>query len=184
MANTQKKNYPQIQTPIGEMEYPWLTKTDTRFSNGQPGKYKLNLICDLGDPATQACMEAIDEFVGGGKPPYEVDEDNAKVKFKAKSGEEYPPKLFDSKGKRLDPKTTTIWGGSMGRLKARINVYEGFGGGVNLRLNAVQVTELVEGGSGFDEVEGGYSNNEAAYTGEPEVQPEVNESDLEGADFN
>ena len=185
MTKQVKKNFPMIQTPIGEMEYPWLTKTDDKFSNGQPGQYKLNLVCDLGDPEVQAVIDIIDEHLDGGKPPYDIDEDNGKIKFRAKSGAEYPPKLFDSKGKRLDPKTTSIWGGSMGRMKARINVYDAFGGGVNLRLNAVQVTELVEVGGGFDAVEGGYESSEESFDSTtPQEDTTVTEGDLESADFN
>lgn len=72
----------------------------------------------------------------------------------ATSGEKYQPAIFDAK---LNKVPVVIGGGSKIKLDVSVNYYEGFGGGINLYLNGVQVLELVEGGKGksaFTEDEG------------------------------
>jgi hypothetical protein len=76
--------------------------------------------------------------------------------LKATSGEKFRPAVFDGKNNKLPP-SVIIGGGSVLRLDVTPNYYEGFGGGVNLYMNAVQLLKLVEGGehkSSFEETEG------------------------------
>jgi hypothetical protein len=76
--------------------------------------------------------------------------------LQATSGEKYRPPAFDAKNNKLPP-SVTIGGGSKIRLDVTVNYYDGFGGGINLYMNAVQVIELVEGGqfqNNFGEEEG------------------------------
>jgi hypothetical protein len=74
----------------------------------------------------------------------------------AASGEEFRPALFDAKVQTM-PLTVVVGGGSKVKLDVSVNYYEGFGGGINLYLNGVQVLDLKEGGRGksaFTEDEG------------------------------
>lgn len=59
------------------------------------------------------------------------------------------PALFDSRGKALGTKAPDIWGGSEGKVSIEASPYfiPGSGAaGVSLRLKAVQVIKLVQGG--------------------------------------
>lgn len=77
------------------------------------------------------------------------------------------PKLFDAKGKPL-PESVQIWGGSTIKVAGRYNPFAtAIGVGLSLRLEAVQVIELVTAGSGgnagsygFGEEDGYESNDE------------------------
>lgn len=71
---------------------------------------------------------------------------------------DYKPPVFDAKNRKL-PARVVVGGGTKGRIEVTLNPFDGFGGGINLYINAVQVVDLVEktfGKSNFDEVEDGY----------------------------
>jgi hypothetical protein len=79
------------------------------------------------------------------------------------------PTLFDSKGKPLPANAPPIWGGSQLKVAAEVCPYYNAKDnvvGITLRLNAVQVIELVSGQGrtasafGFGEEEGGYTAEE------------------------
>ena len=185
-----KNNYVKIVSPEGISQYAWLTQPDTKFDTD--GHYKVNLIVpiDKAQPLIKqinAEMEAslkIAKEKNKGKtiklanPPYEEEMDEKNVptgniifKFKrkaqiiAKDGKVIPFKvaLFDSSGKPLID--TNVWSGS--EMKVSAELVHWFtamaGAGVSLRLRAVQITKLVEGGSGnaecygFNNVKGGYT---------------------------
>lgn len=204
-----KNNYVKIVSPEGISQYAWLTQPDTKFDTD--GHYKVNLIVptDKAQPLIKqinAEMEAslkIAKEKNKGKaiklanPPYEEEMDEKNVptgniifKFKrkaqiiAKDGKVIPFKvaLFDSSGKPLVD--TNVWSGS--EMKVSAELVHWFtamaGAGVSLRLRAVQITKLVEGGSGnaegygFNNVEGGYTAPESANTNV--VQEEKAEADF------
>lgn len=90
------------------------------------------------------------------------------VRKKDKSPWSQKPSVFDSKGKRLD-KVPEIWGGSEGRVSVEASPYfiPGTGAaGVSLRMKAVQLLKLVQGGSrdasgfGFVPEEDGFDASE------------------------
>lgn len=203
-----KNNYVKIVSPEGISQYAWLTKPDTKYS--PDGHYKVNLIVpfDEAQPLIKqinAEMEASlklakeqnkGKAIKRANPPYEeeMDEKNAPTgnvifKFKrkaqiiAKDGKVIPFKvaLFDSSGKPLVD--TNVWSGS--EMKVSAELVHWFtamaGAGVSLRLRAVQITKLVEGGSGnaegygFDNVEGGYTA--------PEITSDVVQEEKAEADF-
>ena len=175
-------------TPKGIAQYPWLSKPDTKFD--EEGQYKVNLILSQEDakPLIQQINESFAQNLkeetkkNKGKdiktanPPYsdELDDDgkptgNIIIKFKSKAI--YPPAIFDAQGNVM--KDSNIWGGSEIRVNGSIAPYYVplIGAGVSLRLRAVQVIEYVEGGTGsadrfgFEEVEGGFVQEEPASAG-------------------
>lgn len=93
------------------------------------------------------------------------------------------PNIFDAKGQPMDGKK--VWGGSVGIVAFEVGepyYTTAAGAGISLRLNAVQVIELVSGGQraasdyGFDEEDG--------YTDEGSVLPEETGTEGDGsADF-
>ena len=88
-----------------------------------------------------------------------------KAKVTTKSGESFDnkPAIFDAKGNPLT--NINIWGGTQMKVSAELIPYytNMVGAGVSLRLRAVQILKLVEGGtdsSGFGfEKEDGYEHH-------------------------
>ena len=163
-------------TPKGIAAYPWLSKPDTKFS--ETGDYKVNLVLTK-EKALPILKQINDVFLANleeetkkakGKevkkanPPFaeELDEEgkatgNIIIRFKSKA--EYKPSLFDSKANAIED--VNVWSGSEIKVNGSIAPYYTslIGAGVSLRLRAVQIINLVEGGRsasgyGFEEQEG------------------------------
>jgi len=194
-----KNSYVKIVSPEGVSKYAWLTQPDTKFD--KDGHYKVNLV--ISTENAQSLMKQIDDEMkksleiakekNKGKAikmasaPYEnelvegKETGNIEFKFKRKAqviaadGKVIPFKvaIFDSAGKPM--MNGNVWSGSKMKVSAElIPWYTAMAGaGVSLRLRAVQITELVEGGAGsaegygFDKVEGGF------VAPETEVEDEV-----------
>ncbi len=188
----------KIVSPVGVSQYAWLTTPDTRFD--EIGHYKTNLIvsakesrsliqqidAEIKKSVTLAKEKAKGKAIKQANSPYEDEmidgkaSGNVVFKFKtkakiiAKDGKVIPNRvaLFDSKGKPMID--ANIWSGSEMKVSAELIPYftAVAGAGVSMRLRAVQVTKLVEGGSsnakgyGFGDVKDGYE------------QPEVKEEDV------
>lgn len=184
-----KNNYAKVVTPVGVSQYAWLTQPDTRFD--KDGHYKTNLVIKtdeaneliktidraIQDSVTLAKEDAKGKKVKQAEPPYfaEVDDKgqetgNTIFKFKTKAqiiskdGRVIPNRvtIYDSKLKPMID--ANVWSGSEMKVAAELVPYHTSmaGAGVSMRLRAVQITKLVEGGSGnpkgygFDEVKDGY----------------------------
>tara|TARA_B100001996_G_scaffold201803_1_gene154497 strand:+ start:6863 stop:7477 length:615 start_codon:yes stop_codon:yes gene_type:complete len=182
-----KNNYTRIVTGVGVSQYAWLTSPDTRFD--EVGHYKTNLIlsgqeaedlkskidAEITKSVALAKEKAKGKNVKQSVTPYEDDTDDTgkatgktifKFKTKAqittKDGKLIPNRvaIFDAKGTPMID--TNIWSGSEMKVSAELVPYYTamVGAGVSMRLRAVQITKLVEGGNanakgyGFDEEEG------------------------------
>jgi hypothetical protein len=205
-----KNNNVKIVTPVGVSQYAWLTSPDTRFDSD--GHYKTNLILGA-DEAKSLMKSIDDEMkeslalakekakgkkVKEGNPPYEMETDddgqetgNVIFKFKTKAqiiskdGKVIPNRvaLFDSKGKPMTD--VNVWSGSEMKVSAElIKYYTAIAGaGVSLRLRAVQITKLVEGGNGnakgygFDDVKDGYEHTDDEVDNVPK-EAEAQETDF------
>ena len=197
-----KMNYAKIVTPVGVSQFCWLNVPDTKFD--ETGHYKTNLIVNAKEG--QAIVKSINEEVkkavtigaekSNGKEvkkanlPFEEEyvegkptgnlifKFQTKAKIMTKDGKVIPNKvaIFDSQGKPMTD--ISIWSGSEMKVSAELIPYftAMAGAGVSLRLRAVQITKLVEGGNansaghGFDKVEDGYVAPEVDKTFENEVQ--------------
>tara|TARA_R110000782_G_scaffold23078_1_gene60705 strand:- start:1887 stop:2501 length:615 start_codon:yes stop_codon:yes gene_type:complete len=197
-----KMNYAKIVTPVGVSQFCWLNVPDTKFD--ETGHYKTNLIVNAKEG--QAIVKSINEEVkkavtigaekANGKEvkkanlPFEEEyvegkptgnlifKFKTKAKIMTKDGKVIPNKvaIFDSQGKPMTD--ISIWSGSEMKVSAELIPYftAMAGAGVSLRLRAVQITKLVEGGNansaghGFDKVEDGYVAPEVDKTFENEVQ--------------
>jgi hypothetical protein len=73
----------------------------------------------------------------------EADQPTGRWYVTFKTGAKFRPGVFDRKGSPV-PESVLIGNGSKVRVNYTPAEYEGFGGGVALYLNAVQVVELVE----------------------------------------
>ena len=200
-----KNSYVKVVSPVGVSQYAWLTTPDTRFD--ETGHYKTNLILNSKDSQvlktqisaeikkslTLAKEKAKGKAIKQANSPYEdelVDgkpSGNVIFKFKTKAqiitkdGKVIPNRvaLFDSMGKPMID--ANVWSGSEMKVSAELIPYYTAmaGAGVSMRLRAVQVTKLVEGGSsnakgyGFDNVKDGYEQPEAVVAQEENVSQET-----------
>ena len=161
-------------TPAGIAQYPWLSTPDTKFS--ETGDYKVSLVLtkEAALPIIKQIKDVFMENVESetkknkGKeikkanPPFaeELDDEgkatgNIIIRFKSS----YKPSMFDSKANPMVD--VNVWSGSEIKVNGSIAPYHTalIGAGVSLRLRAVQVITLVEGGQsaggyGFEEQEG------------------------------
>ena len=200
-----KQTYNKIVTPIGVSQYCWLNTPDTKFDKENGGHFKTNLIIKGSEAQSiiksikdemKTSLEMAKQQSKGKEPktanlPFEEEylegkptgniifKFKAKAKINMKSGETIDIKIpvFDSKG---TPMKDQIWSGSEMKVSAdMIPYYTAMAGaGVSLRLKAVQVAKLVEGGKGagsqthgFEEIKDGYVAPEVDKTFENEVLP-------------
>ena len=202
-----KNNYTRIVSDVGVSQYAWLTSPDTRFD--EIGHYKTNLILsheqaqtlknkiddELQKSVALAKEKAAGKVVKIAATPYvdELDDEgnatgNTIFKFKTKAqittkdGKLIPNRvaIFDAKGKPMVD--ANIWSGSEMKVSAELIPYYTamVGAGVSLRLRAVQITKLVEGGN--SNAKGYGFNEEEGYQHEVENLAEA-ESNKEEADF-
>lgn len=156
-------------TPVGIAVYPKLNTVDVyqpvdkkgRPSGAEKRRYITRLALEQADLAKvqaflkQKAKELLPD-IDEPKLPIKKNKKDGSLTLEATSGEKYRPAVFDAKNNKIPP-SVIIGGGSKIRLDVSINGYDGFGGGINLYINAVQVLELVEGGqskSSFEEAEG------------------------------
>ena len=139
-------------TPKGTAKYPWLFKPDTRFD--EEGVYHMGLLVDPKNPEVAAFLAFLKKEGGGkGKLPFKREVDSELINVKFKSG--FPPTVVDA-AKNPVPPTTRIGNGSAVKVAYTVNHYKGFGGGINLYLQGVQLISLTEYQKdiGFTEEEG------------------------------
>lgn len=179
----------------GEFVYPHLNKPDVRFN--EAGEYKLTLkvpqkealsMVTLIDKELDACVAKVEKEKKGKKvklapKPYQIEDGFAFFKFKMKAtgvnrktkeSFSQKPALFDS-NKNPFPQSTSIWGGTKGKVAFNVKDYfvPALGAGITLQLIAVQIIDLVEGGG----KQGDLFDKEDGYTvQEKDVSSEVQAS--------
>lgn len=165
---------PRILLPAGIAVWPKLDVPDHYQpvdKKGRPnGEPKIRYLTDVSyDDKTLEKVRAqilkitqenyADELEDGEQPKltcFRKSKKTEEVTLQATSGAKFKPPVFDAKNQRV-PDDVVIGGGSKIRLDVTVNYYSGFGGGVNLYINAVQLLELKEssfGKSNFDEADG------------------------------
>lgn len=168
---TKKQKGPSISTPTGTAIWPKLNEPDTRFKEEGEYQVTLRLLKKEAAPLIEVIKQAHkaryqEELKNTGKPKLKVhdlpvaevdgDDEAIDLRFKApasgttREGKKWEKRimLFDSKGKPLGDEAPRIGGGSRIRVNAEVSPWfvPALGVGVTLRLNAVQVIELHEGG--------------------------------------
>jgi hypothetical protein len=165
-------------TPVGLARYPKLDEVDVfqpldkkgKPSGAEKRRYVTGIIfsdTDLAEVQAKLKAKAKELLPDCENPklPIKKDKKTGQLFLEATSGEKYRPAVFDAKNNKI-PGGLAIGGGTKMKLDVSINAYEGFGGGINLYMNAVQVLDLVEKGVGksnFGEEEGyAHENDEPA----------------------
>ena len=165
------RKYVTYITPPGTAVWPKLDKPDVyQPKKGDP---KIRYTCNMSfDEAVMERVKAdiwnlIQEHqmdIGENKnSPFKTDKKGNETLF-AFTGKDHKPLIVDSRNKKL-PDSVVVGGGSTIRLDITINPFDGFGGGVNFYINAVQVLNLVEKGAfgeaRFEQAEGGFQYEES-----------------------
>jgi hypothetical protein len=197
----------QAISPVGKALWATLNKPDTKYKEEGLYSVKLEITGDdaqklsafldtkLQESIAEAKKENVGKKIKEASAPYEWTNDNTIVvnfKMKAsgikKSGETWSrkPALFDAKGKPLVGEVMIGKGSLLAVAYEASPFYTSLiGAGVSLRLNAVQIIELVEftAGSGsnpgFGEHDGYEADEEVAtpFTAKAEDKP------ADGSDF-
>ncbi len=151
-------------SPEGVAAYAWLEKPDTRFDKN---KYTVTLVLPKGTKENDKFVKdirAAHADAGSGKdegPAKDGDkrkEDEFNGKWTVTFNTKKPPKQVDALKIEL-PEGQSAHSGDLIKIAFNPATYEGFGGGVTLYLNAVQIIDKRAKGAGandFDAVEGGY----------------------------
>jgi hypothetical protein len=164
-------------TPAGTAVFPHITEADTRGDFADK-KFKTSLALSEADlkkvKADVAAWAKTQKFkVKEPKFPFKIvkGKDGAEDREVLFAKQAWRPLVYDAKNLKLPDSALDnmrVGGGSTIRLGVEFYNYDK---GVSLRLRAVQIIELVQGGGGeadFGEAEGGYSfedNNEGGFGG-------------------
>ena len=151
----------RLLTPIGFAKWAHVHTPRAAFDEKEKPKYQIDVCFSSTDPAW--IVFAKDIMARLAELPAKIDRATGeKVKHRSpikrelnkddsptgrhcvsfKTGEQFKPNVFDKYGKPL-PESDLIGNESKVRVSYTPAPYEGFGGGVTLYLNAVQVLELV-----------------------------------------
>ena len=163
-------------SPIGEAKWAHVHQPKSAFKDPKTGvvkgdpKYEIDVVFEKGGGWSGLCQNIISQYKADNYPRYPqggkyIESDYGPIKTEVndqgettgrfyisfKTGEKFPPRVFDKYGQIISPEVL-IGNGSKVKVAYKENHYPGFGGGINLYLNAVQVVELVEysGGNATD----------------------------------
>ncbi len=147
MADKKEKHV----TPVGIAKWAHLNTPKPAFAGDKGAKYQIDVLFDPNDAEWKEWGAKIKQMLAdtkGKNSPFKQEkdqEDNPTGKWFVtfKTSEQFKPGLFDKYGKQIS-ETVLIGNGSKVRVNYNPREYEGFGGGLALYLNAVQVLELVE----------------------------------------
>lgn len=180
----------KLTTPLCKFQYPKLIEPETKFN--PEGVFKITGLIDAGDSdeiatALDELLNRHKESLKAQAPgqkfkladlPWAFEEiDGAavfvvKAKMKAsgidRDGRRWTsaPALFDAKGRPVKDRETLkgMWSGTTGRISFEAQPFyqAAIGAGVTLRLRAVQVISLIEGGGSAESF--GFNNEEIGWS--------------------
>jgi hypothetical protein len=114
------------------------------------------------DDFLKQCL--IDFDLEDGNLPWKKDRKTGELTLQATSDENHRPPVFDARNRKV-PGKIIIGGGSTIKLDVTVNPYTGFGGGINLYINSVQLLDLKQRDANrFEQTEG------FIYAGEDEAE--------------
>lgn len=190
-----------VTSPVAEFGYAYLRTPDTQFN--PEGDYKVDFYLDP-EKATEFCKMIESDpraVVKGKRSRVKATKVDGKIKFRSKQhalvkngkGEtfEVKPQVFhivDGKTEPYPEDAPPPFMGSTGEVEVEVVPYEGFGGGLTLRLRAVRLHEVVSGASGgsrsWSDVAEGYTSSsvERDTSDNAEVGDEEDEGDDDSLD--
>lgn len=140
--------------PVGEAVFPKLNEIDVYQPTDKKGKpsgaEKRRFITKM--KYDDENHRKIDEYLKkqlvkldleDGKLPWKpISKQDKTLTLEMTSGEDYPPPFVDAQGNEVPRSKVKIGGGSRLKVNVTVNGYTGFGGGINLYINWVQIIEL------------------------------------------
>jgi hypothetical protein len=144
MAAPKKDKRPMEVSPAGIVEYAWLNKPQPPHPKNPEGeaKYSVTLAMNVNDPKVKVWGAAVKALRPNSKNyPFHIDKETGNLLVKFSSV--YKPRIVDAKRNDV-PEGRYPSRGSTVKVAYVANEYDGFGGGVNLYLQGIQVIELVE----------------------------------------
>lgn len=176
-----------VTSPVAEFGYAHLRTPDTKFD--ADGAYKLDFFLSPED--AKAFCEVIEAdpraSVNGKKSKVKATKVDGLIKFRTKQkaivrnkkGEAFDvkPRLFyivDGQTAPYPEEKGAPFAGSKGEVEVEVVPFEGFGGGLSLRIRAVRLHEIVEGSSASST--GNWGEVAEGYTAGVSSAPERGES--------
>lgn len=180
-----KKDRFIVTTPIVELGYAYLRTPDTAF-NKDGGDYKADFFMSPAQAKEFCAMIENDAraLVKGKRSKMKFTKVNGQIRFKSKqhavittkrNGKEeqveMKPRMFhivDGKTVPYPDDAPTPFAGTKAELELEIVPFDGFGGGLSLRLRGLRLHEIVagatsSGSSAWGEVEDGYTSGTKDY---------------------
>ncbi len=176
-----------VITPLGTAKYCHITEPDDRFAKGnKKAQYKISVVFQKGKEDVEAFVETIrghEKAIDAQKERVGFDDDG---NYLIEMASNYQPKCRDSK-RKIIPTDRQIWAGSVVRCAVELRKYEGFGGGVSLRLKECQFKSIVPDGDGadygFDDMDDGYSVDDDASVDKSQSDDSSSFDESDSADF-
>lgn len=181
--------------PRGTLIWPKLNEVDVyqpTDKKGRPsGAVKRRFITNIEfddenhrkvDAYLRKCLKDFD--LEDAKLPWKKDKKTGKLSLQATSGEDYPPPFVDAKGNEIPRNKVKVGGGTIAKVGVTVNPYTGFGGGINLYINFIQILDLKVAKKFQVEAEEGFvydgSNDDAddADAGAPEAPSSTEDDDI------
>lgn len=180
-----------VTSPIAELGYGYLRTPDIKFN--KDGDYKQDFFLNAED--AKAFCERINKDPRAGKAKVKYTKVDGSFKFKTKqhatvkdkkTGEIYDmkPRLYyivDGKTVEYTEDKPAPWSGSKGEVEVEVVPFEGFGGGLTLRLRAIRLHEIVEGTTGGS---GDWADVSEGYTSGTKERAKVSDEDADENDFD
>lgn len=173
-----------VTTPIVELGYAYLRTPDTAFN--KEGDYKADFFMSP-EQAREFCTMIESDaraLVKGKRSKMKVTKVDGQIKFKSKQKAvivskkngteeriEMKPRMFhivDGKTVPYPEDAPAPFAGSKAELELEVVPFDGFGGGLSLRLRGLRLHEIVAGttaggGSTWGDVEEGYTSGTKVY---------------------
>jgi hypothetical protein len=187
----------KLTTPVCKFQYPKLIEPETKFN--PEGVYKVTAVLDAADATDIADqldqllnrhkeslkVQAPSQKFKLADLPYGYEDIDGKpcflikTKMKAKGidrdGRAWSsaPALFDAKGRAVKDRESLkgMWSGTVGKISFEACPFHqaAIGAGITLRLKAVQIISLIEGGGSAEGY--GFGEEEGWTAGEPSAVP-------------
>jgi len=137
-------------SPLGEAKWAHIHEPKPPYQGKGDPKFEIDVVFEKGGEwdAIGKEVATISKENGFEQMPIKKEKDKegeytGRFFIRFKTGEQYPPKVFDKFGQIIGPETL-VGNGSTVRVAYTMAEYSAFGGGITFYLQAVQVDDLVE----------------------------------------
>lgn len=148
-------SYP-VTLPKGTLVFPKITEVD-EYKGKRSYKTRIKFD-DEAHRKVDAWLKKEVEKLGypkDAKLPWKKDKKTGELTLAVSSGEKYPPKLVDAKGREVPRSKVRVGGGTIAKVAvSKPKFYDVQGGVISLYMTDVQIIELAQRGAKFEEEQG------------------------------